>query len=923
MRLNSHAKLMYDLEMIKRDQKRMQTGQREIRMMWLMGLTIVAIAAWFLAIPLLSALCGITLVMSVMHYVDSIEQPSVALAEQRGIVFQPTSKVPLYLAAFVILIGMIGQWGGLIGLGISGWLFFFFRWLRRLEYLLLSVQRQPQQAISDPFPEMPDASSLDAASISTQTSDDLSLGEQIQRWLWQGNPVLKVAIVVLLIGLILLLRFATEHWQLSLAVKLSLVAAVSVSVVVFGAMLQHKNRSFALALEALGLSGLFLTLFFAYYNGVIASLAAASLCFSMVMLLTLWLSLKQQSFELALMAMVIAYLAPFTLPVRNATAIELVAYYWVINVAVAILSTLRPWKFLNQVAFLFTVLVGGAYAFYQGTMDERETLALLVLAHSAIFIWLSFRYSQLLAREDLTQFKLKPVLDVALIFAAPIVAFAFLYVMYFEETTWQAGFSLGLAALYTVLYQLIKKAHSIELIAQSYLSLSLIFLALIPPILLPDQWGVVGWSVEGALIFIYALYRHSNLSRYLAMGLLAVAGLSSLYYVVELNRFPTEVYWSLCLSYFVVVAVANSVERFRQQLSFATIAFFCLQLLSATGMLFILLLDEIDSGSEVSIALLLIVLLYTVLNEWLLQRKAGWSWILPKWIGLIPIYAIAFILLIDLSHDGIIVWQLGVERFLFALSAGLLTLLWLRPLHSVQDELEWVSLGVLLSLALTSLTLIPDMPYLSMVILPLVFAAWCYTQSGHPLWQKFWQARNSLVLMLLWIVSAQIFSQQAFAWYALPIFNPFDLVSIAMLIGFIWMLNLQMQAGLEKSLGAILMMSSLLWLSSYVVLRALHVYLATPYNDWQMWENAVVQLSFTMLWVSLAFICMLTATKRNLRSLWVFGGCILVLVTLKLVLFDLSHIGTLTRVISFIGAGLVMLLIAYIAPMPELEEKTD
>jgi uncharacterized membrane protein len=46
-------------------------------------------------------------------------------------------------------------------------------------------------------------------------------------------------------------------------------------------------------------------------------------------------------------------------------------------------------------------------------------------------------------------------------------------------------------------------------------------------------------------------------------------------------------------------------------------------------------------------------------------------------------------------------------------------------------------------------------------------------------------------------------------------------------------------------------------------------------------------------------------------------------VTLKLVLFDLSHIGTLTRVISFLGAGLVMLIIAYIAPMPELEEKTN
>ena len=258
----------------------MQTGQREIRMMWLMGLTIVAIAAWFLAVPLLSALCGIALIMSVMHYVDSIEHPSTTLAEQRDITFQPTSKVPLYLAAFVILVGMVGQWGGLIGLGISGWLFFFFRWLRRLEYLLLSVQAQPHQVISDRFTESENSPSLPTTLNNT---DDLSLSEQVKRWLWQGNPVLKVAIVILLIGLILLLRFATEHWQLSLAVKLSLVAAVSVGVVIFGYALLQKNRSFALALEALGLSGLFLTLFFAYYNGVIASLAIASLCFVVVM----------------------------------------------------------------------------------------------------------------------------------------------------------------------------------------------------------------------------------------------------------------------------------------------------------------------------------------------------------------------------------------------------------------------------------------------------------------------------------------------------------------------------------------------------------------------------------------------------------------------------------------------------------------
>ena len=62
------------------------------------------------------------------------------------------------------------------------------------------------------------------------------------------------------------------------------------------------------------------------------------------------------------------------------------------------------------------------------------------------------------------------------------------------------------------------------------------------------------------------------------------------------------------------------------------------------------------------------------------------------------------------------------------------------------------------------------------------------------------------------------------------------------------------------------------------------------------------------------------ASHKQLRSVWILGGSILVVVTLKLVLFDLSHIGTLTRVISFLGAGFMMLIIAYIAPIPEHSE---
>jgi uncharacterized membrane protein len=893
----------------------MGKGQSEIRMIWLMVLIIVGVGAWFLEARTFTYLCGLAFVVSIMQYVDAIQSPAIQIAETKNLSVQETSKVPLYLCSIIAIVGGILDWEFAIAVGITGWIFFFLRWLRRLEGLLNQIRTRLQHTDTLAYPtvETPPAQPPEFQAAPSTSG----LIEQLKQWTFQGNPVLKVAILVLVIGIILLLRFATEHWQLSLALKLAIVATVSATVTGLGYWMQSKNRSFALALEGLGLAALFLTLFFAYYNAVIPTLAIAGVCFALIMGVTLILSLKQQSIELALMAMIIAYIAPFTLPVRNATAIELIAYYVVINLAVAILSTLRPWKMLNQIAFLMTVFVGGGYAFYHGKEFEKNTLTLLVAVHTAIFVWLSFRFSQLLAKEDLAQFKLKPALDIALIFGAPLVGYIFIYLMHFEEIRWQAGASLAFAAVYAGLYQLSKRHQAVQLISQSYFSLMLIFLALIPPILLHKQWSVIGWAVEGLIIFTYALYRQSEISRYLAMGLMIVAGLSSLYYLVELNEFPNEMYWGLCLSYFAVVLVANSRESFRNQLTNSTIAFHCLQMLSATTMLIVLVLDEIEHPSQLVMSLLIVSGFYLLMNEVLLRCKATWSWLFPKWLGLIPVLVFALIIVIDQSQQGMIMWPTMFDRLGFALSGVMLTVLWLRPLLGVRTEKEWVSFGTLTSLAMTSLTLFPGMPYISVVILPLLFCAWCYWQLDNPDWKMFWQARSSLLLMATWIVCSQLFTQQAFQGYILPIINPFDLVSIAMLACFIWMLSLQVKSGLDQGIVAVLMVLSLLWLSSYIVLRALHVYLGTPFNELAVWGNATVQLSLTLLWVSLAFMTMSLASHKQLRSVWILGGSILVIVTLKLVLFDLSHIGTLTRVISFLGAGFVMLLIAYIAPIPE------
>jgi uncharacterized membrane protein len=85
-------------------------------------------------------------------------------------------------------------------------------------------------------------------------------------------------------------------------------------------------------------------------------------------------------------------------------------------------------------------------------------------------------------------------------------------------------------------------------------------------------------------------------------------------------------------------------------------------------------------------------------------------------------------------------------------------------------------------------------------------------------------------------------------------------------------------------------------------------------------DNGIVQTGLTILWTALALLAMLFATRRSppaaARSVWLAGAALLAVVVAKLFFVDLSSIGTLERIVSFLGVGVLMLVIGYVSPMP-------
>ena len=78
----------------------------------------------------------------------------------------------------------------------------------------------------------------------------------------------------------------------------------------------------------------------------------------------------------------------------------------------------------------------------------------------------------------------------------------------------------------------------------------------------------------------------------------------------------------------------------------------------------------------------------------------------------------------------------------------------------------------------------------------------------------------------------------------------------------------------------------------------------------------------SLFWSSLG--AALTIVARNVRSraLWSAGAIVLVACAVKLVLFDFGSLGQLANILALIAAGLVFMLVSWLAPLPPKDAAT-
>ncbi|GAA5586956.1 hypothetical protein Acal01_02118 [Acinetobacter calcoaceticus] len=739
-------------------------------------------------------------------------------------------------------------------------------------------------------------------------------------WMVHGNPILRVAVAVLMVGVVLLLRFASEHWQLSLGVKLGFIAIAGGVLTAFGYTLQKKNQLFAVALQGVGLAVVFLTLVFSHHFGVIANLTTASILFTILLAITVFLSLKQQAIYLAILALGMAYAAPLVIPQYRPDVVFLFSYYLVINLAVAAVNFIQPWKILNQIAFFATMFIGGTAIAFYAEPAKFDTLDWILWLHIALFIWLSVRYSQNIsrvsAREQQEGIRLPPLLDVGLIFSVPVLGFTLHAYLVHESTQALTIGAAVLAGTYALLTFWIKKSHpQLSVLAKSFFILAVAFFALIFPLAKGAHWTAIGWVAQGTALIVWGVTERYRLSRYIGVVLVLLSSIALFYQFWANAEFPTLSTSIYAIAQFIsafYLLQYNTKEQHYFSASMFSGIFLCLGMYAgAVAGVEIMAWQHHGLSPYLMIAILLLSIFSVVVHY---KLRVQWQSLQLSLIGLLLLLILGEAFTSQVF--SMFKWPSILQQSTFLIAATLLSALFImaQPQSGQFGSLKvWSGLSWL-ALATVGLAIFPQMPIVALAFVPMIYSLWAYKSHKTTLLHQIpvW------CLSLLWLLVVSVDIHSAEYLYFVPLFNLTDFLSIAVFAGLLFIIYqhaFDQDKSLEWTFKITTILVGLLVFSS-VVVRGLHHYWAIPLWSAAIWTNGVVQLSLTLLWVVLAFILTTFSSRKMIRQLWFVGAALLGIVVLKLILLDLSQSATLTRVISFIGAGGVMLIIAYIAPLP-------
>jgi uncharacterized membrane protein len=379
----------------------------------------------------------------------------------------------------------------------------------------------------------------------------------------------RMGILAMLIGMAWFLKLAIDnHW-------IGPVGRVLIGLLAGGALIAWSGRFrvrgyavFSYSLNAVGSGTLYLSLWAAFQLYHLLPLGVAFAAMVAVTAFNGYLAWSLDAELLALYAIAGCLSTPLLLSTGENHEVALFGYLLLMDVAVLVLTVLRPWSRLLFATFVGTELfvLGWWLRFYSG--NQGWTTALFTTCFFVIFA-LAPRLVWAKTDADVPATGWDALAQVVLPIANAAAGFlAFYNLLDRPGADWaQAWLAVAFAAFYLLLLRLPQTRllrTGAPLLASLHLAAAVVFLTIAIPLKAQGRWLTIGWLAEGAALLWVARRERFALLQALSVGCL------SLGFVALLTVNPAVALTPLFNQRFATYAVAIAVFAFAAWVAWQT-----------------------------------------------------------------------------------------------------------------------------------------------------------------------------------------------------------------------------------------------------------------------------------------------------------------------------------------------------------------
>ncbi len=782
--------------------------------------------------------------------------------------------------------------------------------------------------------------SVDAVTPYRTSPDPLTkLADALKRWLTTGNAPVKVGALVFLVGLGFLLREANERGiiNLTIEVRLIAVAVVGLGLLALGWRLRSRRRTYGLSLQGIGVAGLYLTTYAAY---AVYDLLAGAVAGSAVIVITVGagvLAVRQDSRTLAVLGIIGGFLAPVLAYSQPDDHVIVFSFYVVLSAAIFGVAWFKTWPELNLLGLAFTFGIAAFWLLNRYSEDDWTSVQPFI----GVFVLLYMALPPLFAVREAPN--IRGAWTAPLVFSTPFMGLGLQYLIGHRGDALAIS-ALVLAMLHVALYGFARRIGAeCRPLADAYAGLGVAFIAIAVPLALDTYFIAVAWALQGAVLLRFGCRRSRALPIVGGALLQVLAGVSFAIHLAGTLPYHDGA-WPILNRYAAGAAVlaltgllsGGLLHRWRDRSgidpTFSGVALawgICWWL---AGGLWEIAYQLPNWQLPASFVFVMLSLTAAAMAT----ERSRWPHLGALGILLLPTLAVVLPLSLALqSHPlgryGWAAWSVSLPAYYVFLHRrggvfrGLLPTLhvggfWVLAVL-VGAEVHWqvgrVAAGVWAPVAALGAVLLlvgGTLRGQRLVKWPLGahWRVYVLTCAGPVL----------VVLAVVLFVLNLVLDGRPPPLPYLPLLNPLELLTAAVVVvAFAWRRRASTEGdhafrGLVDARWAPTLAPAGVVVLTMALARTIHYWLDVPWNLGSLARSTTLQASLSILWALIALSGMVVGVRLARRVVWVASASFMAVVVIKLFVVDLANLSAVTRVVSFIGVGILLVIVGYLAPVP-------